>query len=244
MFRAADGKTTLPDDAADRIRKWMESCWKLTIYIAFTLLALAVSYGEPWFTDTTYFWKGCTRLPCDLFVSKRVLLFYCVETGFYIQAIPFLLFVEERRRDWWQSMTHHVVTLGLMSYSYYLNFTRVGVMVMLVHDVSDIFLELAKLARYARVPALGHACFIVFTITWFASRVFYYPAVLIRSTLFESLELAARPHNIQAEPHYSLFNGMLIALFALHVYWSYLIVQVLVKALREGEPKDVREKDE
>ncbi len=44
-------------------------------------------------------------------------------------------------------MTHHVATLALLVYSYWVNFTRVGVMIMLVHDVSDIFLEGAKLAR-------------------------------------------------------------------------------------------------
>ena len=32
-------------------------------------------------------------------------------------------------------------------YSYHVNFARVGVMIILVHDVSDIFLEAAKLAR-------------------------------------------------------------------------------------------------
>ncbi len=35
----------------------------------------------------------------------------------------------------------------LLVYSYYVNFTRVGVMVLLVHDISDIFLEAAKLCR-------------------------------------------------------------------------------------------------
>jgi hypothetical protein len=44
-------------------------------------------------------------------------------------------------------MIHHVATVGLLVYSYYLNFTRIGVMVMLVHDASDVFLEAAKMAR-------------------------------------------------------------------------------------------------
>ncbi len=38
-------------------------------------------------------------------------------------------------------MIHHIVTAGLLAYSYYVNFTRIGIMVMLLHDVSDIFLE-------------------------------------------------------------------------------------------------------
>jgi hypothetical protein len=244
MFRTKDGKYEIPENADEKLKKWKESCWKLTIYISFTLLALAVSYNEPWFTDTRHFWIGCTRLPCDLFVSKKLLLFYCVETGFYMQAIPFLIFVETRRKDWWESFAHHVVTLGLMSYSYYLNFTRVGLMVMLIHDVSDIFLEWAKLARYSRRQGLATLYFVIFALTWFALRVFYFPLTLIRSTLYESIELAAKPHNIQPEPHYTIFNGLLIVLFILHVYWSWLILKVIITQLTEGETKDIREKDD
>lgn len=44
-------------------------------------------------------------------------------------------------------MIHHVATVFLLVYSYWVNFTRIGVMILLVHDSSDIFLEAAKLAR-------------------------------------------------------------------------------------------------
>lgn len=55
-----------------------------------------------------------------------------------------------RRKDWLESMIHHIATTLLLVYSYYVNFTRVGVMVLLVHDMSDIFLEAAKLCRCER----------------------------------------------------------------------------------------------
>ncbi len=43
---------------------------------------------------------------------------------------------QTRRKDWLESMIHHVVTSGLLAYSYAVNFTRVGVVVILMHDVS------------------------------------------------------------------------------------------------------------
>lgn len=58
------------------------------------------------------------------------------------------ILVQVRRKDWAESMTHHVATVILLVYAYYVNFARVGTMVLLVHDVSDIFLESAKLARW------------------------------------------------------------------------------------------------
>jgi hypothetical protein len=44
-----------------------------------------------------YFWLGCNHFPpCNLGVSRGVLLFYTIETGFYVQAIHFLIFHEVR----------------------------------------------------------------------------------------------------------------------------------------------------
>lgn len=52
-----------------------------------------------WFTDSRYWWLGCTRFPpCNLPVSRGLLLFYCAETGFYLQAIHFLTFHEVGHR--------------------------------------------------------------------------------------------------------------------------------------------------
>lgn len=35
-----------------------------------------------------------------------------------LQAIPFLMLEEVRRKDWMESFAHHIVTLGLMYYRY------------------------------------------------------------------------------------------------------------------------------
>lgn len=34
------------------MQKFIESAWKLTVFVTFTLTAFFVSYGEVWFTDT------------------------------------------------------------------------------------------------------------------------------------------------------------------------------------------------
>lgn len=79
----------------ERLRKWNESCWKLTVYTFFTALAFFISFQEPWFWDTRYMWLGCNHFPpCNLHVPPKVLIFYCVQTGFYLQAVHFLIFHE------------------------------------------------------------------------------------------------------------------------------------------------------
>lgn len=36
----------------EKLRKWNESSWKMSIYITFTALAFLAGYKERWFTDT------------------------------------------------------------------------------------------------------------------------------------------------------------------------------------------------
>ena len=46
------------DDQKKKIRKFKESAWKCVYFLSAEFLALSVTYDEPWFTDTKYFWVG------------------------------------------------------------------------------------------------------------------------------------------------------------------------------------------
>ena len=41
-----------------RLLKFKESAWKGLYYLAAELFALAVTYNEPWFTESKQFWVG------------------------------------------------------------------------------------------------------------------------------------------------------------------------------------------
>lgn len=61
---------------------------------------------------------------------------------------------------------HHMVTLLLMSLSWVCNLHRVGSLVLVVHDCADIFLEAAKLTKYAKYQKVCDAIFAIFTVVW------------------------------------------------------------------------------
>ena len=73
------------------------------------------------------------------------------------------------------------------------SFVKVGAMVFLCHDVNDIFMEGAKMARYAEHKWLPTALFAVFMLSWFTSRIYYFPAYVIRSVYHEPIEVQSYP---------------------------------------------------
>ena len=82
--------------------------------------------------------------------------------------------------------THHVATLILLSASWITNMVRIGSLVLIVHDTVDWLLEISKLTNYAKWERLCEFCFVCFASVWFASRLVYFPLVVIKSCLFEA----------------------------------------------------------
>jgi len=228
---------------SDKLVKWNESCWKLCVYTIFSITAFLVTFREPFFSDPYHFWTGANAFPLNYYVPFKTTLFYCIEIGFYIQAVPFLIFIEVRRKDWLESFAHHLVTLWLMYYSWWANFTRGGLMVMLLHDISDIFLEGAKLAKYADKEQLALQLFVSFALSWIILRVIIYPYMIVGRMLVDPIIYIAIPYDIDTQPHYSILGTLFLLLYFLHLYWTYLILKVVVKQLKTGSTTDVREED-
>lgn len=56
--------------------------------------------------------------------------------GFWLQQI-IVTNIEERRKDHWQMMSHHIVTTALISACYSYHHTRVGTLILVLMDLGD-----------------------------------------------------------------------------------------------------------
>jgi ceramide synthetase len=104
----------------DTLRKFKESAYKCGCQVVFTLALLVVAVPKPWFTNTLLYWSDCTGLPCEATVSLGERFVYVLEGGFYLQGIPMVFLWETKRKDRWELFAHHVATVVLIAYSYYL----------------------------------------------------------------------------------------------------------------------------
>ena len=63
--------------------------------------------------------------------------YYLVQFAFYLQQIV-VVNIEERRKDFWEMFTHHLVTSALMFCSYAYHHARVGNVILCLMDIVDI----------------------------------------------------------------------------------------------------------
>jgi len=63
-----------------------------------------------------------------------------IELAFY-WSLLFSQFIDVKRKDFWQMFLHHIATICLLSFSYIINFVRIGSLVLVVHDCADYWLE-------------------------------------------------------------------------------------------------------
>ncbi|KAK9116291.1 hypothetical protein Sjap_015238 [Stephania japonica] len=222
------------DDKRKRINKFKESAWKCIYFLSAEVLAIFVTYDEPWFTCTKYFWVGPgDQAWPDQKTKLKLKGLYMYAAGFYSYSIFALIFWETRRSDFGVSMSHHIATVILIVLSYIFRFARVGSIVLALHDASDIFLEMGKMSKYSGCEGLASFTFILFVLSWIILRLIYYPFWILWSTSYEVLlSLDRDKHPVDGPIYYYVFNSLLFCLLVLHIYWWVLIFRMLVKQIK------------
>ncbi|MFH4975824.1 hypothetical protein AB6A40_002533 [Gnathostoma spinigerum] len=226
-------------------KKVLESFYRFSFYTFIFIYGFVTLKDEPWFYDVRLCWIDYPRHP----IPNTVWWYYMSEMSFYCSLVVSSLF-DSHRRDFWQMFVHHLVTIGLISISWTINFVRVGTLVLVSHDISDVILEFSKLIRYDKKLAKKYinALFIVFITSWTLTRIGYFPFFIIRSAIFDAPQLIQPDYNLLniSQPPYAprLIIGLLFCLLGLHLFWTAIIFRIVIRTVTEGEAKDVRSDDE
>jgi len=206
--------------------KFSESFWRFSFYLTIFIYGLIILRNKSWILNTEECWLNYPAHP----MTRDVFWYYMIELAFYWSLI-FSQFIDVKRKDFWEMFLHHIATIALLSFSYIVNFLRIGALVLVVHDCGDYWLESAKMAKYARAQKICDILFFIFALVWLITRLCYYPYKVLYTTTFEELEI------LGLFPAFYIFNGLLILLQILHYFWFYLICQVAISAFKEGKVK-------
>ena len=131
-----------------------------------------------------------------------------------------ILIFDTRRKDFFMMFCHHMMTVALISFSWTLNFFKVGTLVMICHDCADVWLESAKMCRYAGYTRASEILFAFFALSWIVLRLGYYPTIILHSITVEA------PQLVQYFGAYHVFMILLSLLLVLNIQWCYFILKV------------------
>lgn len=187
-------------------------------------------------------------------MTNDIWWYYMIELSFY-WSLLFSMFEDIKRKDFWEMLIHHFVTIILLVLSWTCNLVRAGTLVLVIHDCADIFLEMAKMMKYIKYQRTCDVLFGIFTVTWICSRLVVYPFWFLYRYVNLKLPIRTSPFNksvlisifltcstcigakeiVPMFPAYYIFNSLLLMLLLLHVIWTYFILKVLYRAILSGQ---------
>nr|CAX69331.1 putative LAG1 longevity assurance homolog 1 [Schistosoma japonicum] len=135
--------------------KLVESCWKGFWFLIMWLFSLKVVIlsGR---TDFQYPLRAFRDIKFevgffDIPTPPDYYWLYTLQLGFYLHSLWSVFFMDAWRKDSSVLVLHHCLSLILLESSLLLRLHRMGVLVLFLHDICDVFLEVGKVNVYLRI---------------------------------------------------------------------------------------------
>jgi sphingoid base N-stearoyltransferase len=162
-------------------------------------------------------------------IPSEIKCLYFIECGFYFHSVYATIYMDTKRKDFYVMLIHHFLTMALMIVSYATKYHKIGILVIFVHDATDIILEFTKCNVYLKNrnkkfhllnEYISNAGFLCFAIAWFIFRIYWFPIKILYSTSVVSIYTAVD----RGAGLYGFFNILLWFLFSLDLYWFQVIL--------------------
>ena len=232
--------------------KRFASTFSELVYYTFSVFCLStICWSSKWFWPSGWsevMYDGRVQNIPDLeayTVPADLKCFYLFETSYYFSSF-ILLLVRKKKKDFSQMAFHHIVTSLLLLLSYSTGYIRIGAVVMILHNVFDPFMLVAKCTHYMNVPLVPDIAFACCTITFAVSRLYYYPLSIYFAWIGVCTGNTTCSGGVWDKTlvEFSLI-GLLAALLPVHLIWFKMILKVLQSAvLQAGVKGDVRSDSE
>ncbi len=224
-----------------KVQKFAQSSLEMVFYGAFTVFGLLVVPNQEWFWPSKHWWADFTTGK-TLFMTDTLKAYYLLYAARYSQGMV-SVFIEHKRKDFWEMLVHHFVTVSLIGISYVHGWNRVGAVVMILLDPADVPLHIAKQFKYVGdahggkiqkfMQSGADLFFVIFMLLFAVMRLGLYPYVVWSA-------------HVEGREYFSYGLGawtciaLLYILLLLQIYWFVLILKVAIKVITSGAAEDVR----
>ncbi|GLB33906.1 putative TRAM, LAG1 and CLN8 homology domains containing protein [Lyophyllum shimeji] len=231
-----------------KIDRFGEQGYALVYFAIFGAWGYRVMTQLPtyWY-QTEYFWIDYPHW--DMIPELK--RYYLMQMAYWCQQlIVLVLGLEKPRKDYWELVAHHLVTLWLVGWSYLLNLTRIGNAVYMSMDIPDTFLAFSKLLNYIQWERAKVVSFVIFILVWTYFR-HYLNLKILWSVWFEIPLAPESSKTWNPAGGAWLTSWMPNQIFAplfllqlLNLFWYYLMMRILYRAITTNKAEDERSDDE
>ncbi|KAF3768876.1 longevity assurance proteins LAG1/LAC1 [Cryphonectria parasitica EP155] len=251
------------------VTRFSEQAWLVIYCVVFWSLGVYLHYTSPAWLNLRNLWATWPNRELGGLFKFYVL----TQLGFWFQQV-FVINIEERRKDHWQMLSHHFITIVLIHASYRYHFNYIGNAVFILFDLGDILLSGSKCLKYAGFTNACDVGFGLFMLSWFVNRhvlfnivcwsIYKHPSEILTRGCFRGPQSELEgPFEQPAgygpyfEPFLKAdglvcwqpivtnsFLALLLALQVICIVWFAMIVKVAIRVVRGAGADDVRSDDE
>ena len=176
--------------------------------------------------------------------AEPIRVYFLMTFGYHILKTFEQVIAKVKRSDHIEMMLHHGLTVSLITFSYLVNIIEIGVLVVYVHDIADMFGHFGKAFSDTHFKLVKYFNAVSMWGAWLYSRLIVFPYI----TYYGELVI---PYT---KPHVSIYRGsydesltlimvlFLFFLFLLNIWWFYLITVMIWRFARSGADEDIQNK--
>jgi len=253
----------------ERIMKFGEYVFRFIFHSTLAAFGLWINWDAPWWDEsqggTMNIWMGHPNHNIDVGVAW----YYCIQSAYNVDAIISLMehsiviktqspFAQNEegwkspivvswsptcRGDFPEMAIHHIFTNAFIMMSSHFRLTRGGCFVFLIHDISDVPVDMSKLANFMKWKVTTVLCFVTMLIGWIYCRLYLMSFVFFKSVITESQNVC----NAGAIPldmyrmWIPFFIVLMLGICGLHFVWFYIIARIGFVLVTKGETHDLTE---
>jgi len=211
-----------------KILKFERASWRFINYSILFGSILRLYWNEYYAFNMDLYFEGWPSI-----ISPNLNTIYAMEVGHYFYACM-VIHLEPKTKDKFIMFSHHVSTLLLLIGSHCNSFCRVGVVVLLITDVSDPILECAKACQYLGLQWAADFGFNLFAALFIICRNILYPYFILIPTFGETCM------NL---PGTGPLRILLVFLQFLFFYWSRVIINIAWNVILGRGASDIRDEE-
>lgn len=227
---------------ADQICKWSFDVFYYTLSTlsAFYILKDQVFFpsymGGPENGNCMNLFMDYPRVP-DVPYLKT---FYLIQCGAHLGTFIHQVFFKLNDPKYYEFVLHHGLALFLIIFSYLMNMTLVGVVVLFLHDPCDVLLILGRAYTDYKFKNIYLNVFIaaVAYFTWILFRNIFYPICVLRSCF--NFYFTPRSEDLDniVSATIAYQTGMLTVLAIMQFYWTMFLTKGAISMLSKGKDKN------